>query len=159
MTKRTVTPRKLTKAKRLVRLILDYHFRNSRSGRAEGRCRIEHMSSGLTNLVFSVHDANGDFIIRLGSHATKLGSFLKEQWAIAKARELGVPTPEVLHVGNKAVKLPYMISRQSKGTEATVHSDRKPIVRELGRWASLIHSIRTNGFRIDLRLVAQPAFA
>ena len=146
MAKRTVTPQQLTKAKRLVRLILDHHFGNHRSGKAEGRSRIEHISSGLTNLVFSVHNANGDFIVRLGSDATKLGSFLKEQWAIGKARELGVPTPEILHVGNEAVKRPYMISRQSKGTEATVHADRMLIVRELGRWASIIHSIRTAGF-------------
>ncbi len=146
MTKRTITPQQLAKARRLVRLILDHHFGSRPSRKGEGRSRIEHMSSGLTNLVFSVHDANGDFIVRLGSDATKIGSFMKEQWAIAKARERGVPAPEVLHVGNEAVKLPYMISRQSEGTEATVHHGRERIVRELGRWASQIHCIRTGGF-------------
>jgi aminoglycoside phosphotransferase (APT) family kinase protein len=71
---------------------------------------------------------------------------VKEKWATAKAREVGVPTPEVLVVSSEAVPNAYMIARKSAGEPATRYGDRLAIVRELGCYAAMIHSIETRGF-------------
>src|SRR5258706_7871110 len=39
-----------------------------------------------------------------------------------------------------------MISRQCRGREATFHPERNRIVRQMGRYAAVINSIRTTGF-------------
>jgi aminoglycoside phosphotransferase (APT) family kinase protein len=77
---------------------------------------------------------------------TKLNAYIKEQWAVSKAREVGVPTAEILEVGNEIIPHPYMISRKAEGKEATEHPERLAIVREMGRYAALINSVPTDGF-------------
>jgi hygromycin-B 4-O-kinase len=146
--KKSISTKKLGEAKRMVRRIIAHYLGQDRSGKAaKGKpAQIEPLAGGLTNLVFSVHDTRGDFIVRLGADAGKISAFMKEQWAMAKARELGVPTPEVLQVGNEAAPVPYMISRHSKGTEATFHPERLHIVKQMGHYAAVINSIPTDGF-------------
>lgn len=108
--------------------------------------RIVYKSSGLTNFVFAAKHSEGDFIIRLSPDATKLNAFIKEQWAEAAAREAGVPTAEILEVGNEVVPHPYMIVREVEGEEATFNPNRSHIMREMGRYAALINTIPTSGF-------------
>lgn len=140
--------KELRDAKRIVRRIIAHYFDldHSRKADAEKPAQITHLAGGLTNLVFSVRDARGNFVVRLGSDPGRVSAFMKEQWAIAKAREAGVPSPEVLQVGNEAAPVAYMISRQAIGTEARFHPERTRILRELGRHAAVINSIRTSGF-------------
>jgi aminoglycoside phosphotransferase (APT) family kinase protein len=107
---------------------------------------ISPIGGGLTNFVFAAKHADGDFIVRLNPQPTKLKEFLKEQWAMARAREAGVPVPEVLEVGVEAVPIPYMISRKVNGTEATHHPDRFRILEEMGHLDALLHTIPTIGF-------------
>ena len=108
--------------------------------------RIVYKTSGLTNFVFAINHVEGQFVIRLSPDPEKINVFEKEFWTTQKVRKIGVPTPEVLTVGNSMVPTPYMISRRVSGTEATHHPKRFEIIRELGRYASLINSIRTDGF-------------
>lgn len=108
--------------------------------------RITYKSSGISNFVFAVKHSEGDFIIRISPEPTKINAFFKEQWAQGAAGEVGVPTAEILEVGNEVVPHPYMIMRKIEGKEATFHPDRLKIVREMGRLASLINSISTSGF-------------
>lgn len=108
--------------------------------------RIIFKASGLTNFVFALKHSEGDFIIRLSPDPTKINAFIKEQWAESAVREVGVPTAEILEVGNEVVPLPYMIVRQVNGDEAVHHPNRLEIVREMGRLAALINSIPTSGF-------------
>jgi aminoglycoside phosphotransferase (APT) family kinase protein len=106
--------------------------------------RIEEQGGGLTNWVFAVeHDAT-HYVVRLNPNPAKLNSFLKEQWASFRARRAGVPVPEILRVGNDP--LPYLIQLKAPGQPATSHPERCAILRELGRYAVRIHSIRTHGF-------------
>ena len=137
--------KEIGKAKRMVRRILAHHL-NRNVGANNKRAEIVRIGGGLTNLVFRVSDGRENLIVRLGSDASKLSTFVKEQWANAKAREAGIPTPEVLQVGNEAASVPYMIARQSTGRDAATHPLRLDIVRELGRYAAVINSIQTNGF-------------
>jgi hygromycin-B 4-O-kinase len=148
MVTKTVSANELRAAKRMVRRIIEHHFGETdpRQRDKNNAAEIVRLTGGLTNLVFAVHVSQGDFIVRLGTDAGKLSAFLKEQWAIARAREMGVPAPEVLQVGSEAAPVPYMVSRQSEGTEATLHPRRMHIIRQMGRYAAVINSIQTTGF-------------
>ena len=131
--------REINRSRALVRDIIEHHL-----GTAKARTRF--LASGKTNFVFEVRHSKGRFIVRINSDPTKLQSFIKEQWATAQAKKLGVPTPEIVEVSNEQGQWPYMISRCVQGTEATYHPKRLEIVRELGRYAALVNSVRTNGF-------------
>jgi hygromycin-B 4-O-kinase len=129
----------LAKARRMASTIVEHHF-----GRAARR--IVHRSSGLTNFVFEVNHAQGDFVVRLSDQPAKIKAFLKEQWAMERAREVGVPTAEILEVGNEVVPYPYMVALRVRGGEASHHPARLDIARELGEMAARIHTVRTSGF-------------
>jgi aminoglycoside phosphotransferase (APT) family kinase protein len=126
-------------AKEMARQLIAHHFGNKPK-------RIVHLESGLSNFVFLVYHAEGDIIVRISPEPTKIQTFMKEQWAVVQAREIGVPTAEILEVGNQVVPLPYMVSRKVVGQEATFHPNRLQILREMGRYAALINSIPTTGF-------------
>ena len=133
--------KKLNDAPRMVRRIINHHFKER-----EKNMQVSEIAGGLTNSVFAVEHSRGSFIVRLNPHHAKLCSFFKEQWVTQKVREVGIPAPEVLEVATEAVPVPYMISRQAKGSEATFSPNRLRILRKLGEYASKIHSIRTVGF-------------
>ena len=83
--------------------------------------------------------------MRISPDSEKIAAFTKELWATQKVREVGVPSPEVLAVGNIGSE-PYMLTRRVTGAEATYHPRRKHIVHEMGRYAQTINSIRTTNF-------------
>lgn len=111
--------------------------------------RIAYKPTGLTNYVFAVNHVEGQFVIRISPDPERVKAFQKELWTSRKAREAGVPTPEVLAVGNDAVSEPYMITRRVTGTEATHLPNRTRIVHEMGEYAAIINSIPTTGFGIN----------
>jgi hygromycin-B 4-O-kinase len=136
VTRRPADP--LRRARRRVRAIVEHHFGSAPT-------RVLHKSSGLTNFVFEVFHPQGDFVVRVSEDPAKLAAFQKEQWAMARAREAGVPTPDVLEVGNDAIGA-YMISLRVHGEEGTHHPARLEIARELGALARRMHGIRTSGY-------------
>jgi hygromycin-B 4-O-kinase len=105
---------------------------------------VKALGGGLSNFVFSVRHGRDELVMRLNSNPAKVKDYLKEQWAMARAAERGVPVPEVLEVG--AHPLPFMVSRRVPGTEGTHHPERRQVLEELGRMAKLIHAVPTNGF-------------
>lgn len=130
----------INKCRTMVRQIVAHHF-----GTAKARTR--YLPEGKTNFVFEVSlVGKGKFVIRLNSDPTKIQAFIKEQWATAQVRKLGVPTPEIVEVSNEMTEWPYMISRCVVGSEATTHPKRLQILHELGRYAALTTSVRTHGF-------------
>ncbi|MDQ3013757.1 MAG: aminoglycoside phosphotransferase family protein [Acidobacteriota bacterium] len=140
MTKaRDTSTREFRQAKEMANAIIEHHFGKQPK-------RIVSQGSGLSNFVFLIDHDEGEFVVRISSAATKINAFIKEQWAIAKAREVGVPTPDVLEVGNEVIPRPYMISSRVKAREATHHPNRLAILKEMGRYAAMINSIRTTGF-------------
>jgi len=108
--------------------------------------RLVYKRSGRTNYVFAVNHVAGQFVIRISPDADRIKAFQKELWASQKVREAGVPSPEVIAVGNDVVSEPYMITRRVTGTEATHHPSRRRIIRSMGRYAAMINSISTHGF-------------
>jgi aminoglycoside phosphotransferase (APT) family kinase protein len=139
VTARTARAMSVRRARRLAREIVTHHFGTKPA-------RLLHKASGLTNFVFEVSHAQGDFIVRVSDEPAKLNAYQKEQWASGRAREAGVPTAEILEVGNEVVPFPYMISLKVRGDEATHHPKRLEIARELGALAKRIHGIRTQGY-------------
>jgi Ser/Thr protein kinase RdoA (MazF antagonist) len=138
-TKSRATIREINRSRAMVHEIIAHHF-------GTARARTRYLPAGKTNFVFEVRHSAGRFVVRLNSDPTKIQGFMKEQWATSQVKKLGVPTPEIVEVSNEIVELPYMISRSVEGTEASFHPRRLEIVCELGRYAALIHSIRTRGF-------------
>lgn len=132
-------PAAIREYRQLARTVTKSHFGREPS-------RIVYKPSGLTNYVFAINHVEGQFVIRLSPDVERITEFTKELWATQRARKIGVPTPEVLAVGNKVVPVPYMISRRVSGAEASHHPRRQSIIHEMGRYASLINSIRTNSF-------------
>lgn len=122
-----------------MQLLIAHHFGSKPK-------RLVRQGAGATNFVFVVKHAGGDLVVRLSPDPAKINAYIKEQWAIAKVRELKVPTPDILEVGNEVVPYPYMILRRVEGKEATFHPQRLEILREAGRLGALINSIRTTGY-------------
>ena len=132
-------PAQIRHYRRLAKLIVEKHFGQPAS-------KIVYKRSGLTNFVFVVNHVEGQFVVRISPEAEKIEAFKKELWATQKVRESGVPSPEVLAVGNDLIAEPYMITRRVTGSEATHHPKRDRIVHEMGRYAQVINSIRTKNF-------------
>jgi aminoglycoside phosphotransferase (APT) family kinase protein len=126
-------------ARGMARRLVTHHF-------GEKLNRIVHQPGGLSNFVFLVKHTAGDFVVRISPDPAKINAFIKEQWAMSKVLEAGIPTPEILEVGNEIVSAPYMISRRVIGQEGTFHPSRMQILHEMGRYAALINSIVTTGF-------------
>ena len=108
--------------------------------------RIVYRSSGLTNYVFAINHVDGQFVIRISPEPDRFDAFRKEWWATQQVRKAGVPSAEILAVGNDVSPEPYMITRRVTGAEATHHPKRSRIIHEMGRFGSIINSIKTNGF-------------
>lgn len=123
----------------MAKKVVEHHF-----GKATKT--IEFNAAGKTNFVFTVTTKEGNFIVKIAFTKTKYKDFLKEQWAIQKASEAGVPVAEILEVGDEIIPFPYMLQRKVEGTEAIHHPDRLEILRKLGKYARVIHSIPTEGF-------------
>jgi hygromycin-B 4-O-kinase len=132
-------PSAIRQYRNLAKTIVEQYFGKPAS-------RIVYKPTGLTNYVFAVNHVEGQFVVRISPDPERIKVFKKELWASRKAREAGVPTPEVLAVGNDAVSEPYMITRRVTGSEATHVPNRSHIVQEMGEYAAIINSIRTNGF-------------
>jgi aminoglycoside phosphotransferase (APT) family kinase protein len=127
------------KAKVMARRLIEHHFKTKPH-------RITYQVGGMTNIVFVVHHDEGEFVVRIGQNPGKINAYIKEQWAVVRAQKAGVPTSEILEVGNEVIPTPYMISRRVSGRAATYHPERMNILRQLGRYTALIHTIRTDGF-------------
>jgi aminoglycoside phosphotransferase (APT) family kinase protein len=132
-------PSEIRHYRRLAQRIVRKHFRTEAT-------RIVYRSSGRTNYVFAINHVEGQFIVRISPDPERLDAFLKERWATEEVRKAGVPSPEVLTVGNDVSDEPYMITRRVTGTEATHHPKRNRIINEMGRFAAIINSIQTKTF-------------
>lgn len=126
------------RSREAARAVVEHHFGSAPR-------RLTQLAGGITNEVYRADHPEGAFVVRLSDDPVKINEYLKEQWAIGRAREAGVPVPDVLEVGNR-IGRPYMIARVAAGRPATDHPQRLAIIEELGRIAARIHTVKTNGF-------------
>ena len=140
MKTRNDSPEKIVNQyKQMARQVIEHHFGSKPR-------RIVHKTAGLSNFVFAVNHTEGDFVVRISPETTRLDLFFKEQWAQNTAHEAGVPTAEILEVGNGIINLPFMITRTVSGGNALDHHERNKIIRQMGRYAAAINSVKTSGF-------------
>lgn len=119
--------------------IIEHHFgKPARS--------LRRLDGGLNNFVYDAKVGREEFVLRLSDQAEKLQTFMKEQWAVTQARKHGVPTPEILEVGNDVAGLPYMISRKVLGRPGHTCRDRMEGLRALARHAATLNAIRTHDY-------------
>jgi hygromycin-B 4-O-kinase len=121
-------------------LILEHHF-------GKRPQTVKRLHGGIANHVFEARVGREDLVLRISEKPHKLQVFMKEQWAVSAARQHKVPTPEILEVCNDVLGLPYMISRQVPGRPAgTIGLKKMEVLRELGRYAGMINTIKTQDF-------------
>jgi len=126
------------RSRRLVLEIARHHF-------GESARRVVERGGGLSNAVYELKTSKGAFIVRTHEDATKINTYLKEQWAMDAARVAGVPTPKVLEVGNFADGRPYMVAEHAHGVEGRLAPSRLGTLEQMGRVAAALHRIRTHG--------------
>ena len=119
--------------------VMEHHF-------GKRPARVHRLTGGLNNHVFEARIGRDDFVVRISDDPAKLQTFIKEQWAVRKARRVKVPTPEILEVGNVVINKPYMISTKVDGIDATRWPHRLDTARQMGQYAAKINSITTRGF-------------
>jgi hygromycin-B 4-O-kinase len=110
---------------------------------------IEKARDGETNQVYIIHTApeRSDLVIRISEDQTKINDYIKEQWCMSRARESGVPVPQVLEVSNSIVPYPYSVLKFKKGTPGNKNTkNREELWRQMGELLAKIHSIKTKGY-------------
>jgi hygromycin-B 4-O-kinase len=137
--KKNAPARQVNKFRDLARFVVEHHF-GSRPK------RLTYLTGGLTNFVFEAAHAEGEFVVRISPDKGAINAFIKEHWVEQAARKAGVPTAEILETGVSVIPFPYVIARKAEGESAIDHPERGKILRELGRLAKQINSIRTHGF-------------
>jgi hygromycin-B 4-O-kinase len=136
---KNASAKQVDKFRRLARFVIEHHF-------GSDRMRLKLKTGGLSNFVFEATNPEGEFVVRISPDKSHLDAFIKEHWCERAARRAGVPTAEILETGVSIIPFPYVIARSVEGVNAVDHPERDKIVRELGRYAKKLNSIRTRGF-------------
>jgi hygromycin-B 4-O-kinase len=136
---KNASAKQVDKFRPLARFVMEHHF-------GSDGVRLKYKTGGLSNFVFEAKNSEGEFIVRISPDKSHLDAFIKEHWCERAARRAGVPTAEILETGFSIIPFPYVIARSVEGINAIDHPERDKIVRELGRYAKKINSIRTRGF-------------
>lgn len=124
---------------KLARQVMKHHFGTQPSG-------VSFKPAGQTNFVFEATTKKHTYIVRIANERSRLNDFIKEQWAVEHAQKKGIPVAEILEVGCDVIGLPYMLQKKLNGEEAIHHPARFDILRDLGKFARAIHSIKTTHF-------------
>ena len=118
--------------------------------------RTNKLLKGEANEVYDITlDNDTNVIVRISRE--KLNPFYKEEWAMNKCRDLGVPVAKVIHIdeaGNENEKLYLCVLSKIDGIPlneldyANIPGDSKmhSLMNQMGHYLSLIHSVQTIGF-------------
>ncbi len=79
--------------------------------------KIEYKTAGMTNSVFEIMLAEGEYIVRIGEEQSKLQDYIKEQWVTQRAKEVGVPITDIMEVGCELISEPYMLQKKVSGRQ------------------------------------------
>jgi len=102
-----------------------------------------------------VEAPSAKLLVRISDQNESLNEYRKEQWCIEKAALLGVAVAKVLDVG-LSEEHAYMIQKYISGDEGRdTYFPKSDVWLELGRYASLIHSIEVAGFGLKLQDLIQ----
>ncbi|MCW3054597.1 MAG: aminoglycoside phosphotransferase family protein [Chthonomonadales bacterium] len=105
---------------------------------------------GSVNLILFVETSREEIVVRLNKpedDAVKVrGDYEKEQWCLSQASAAGIPSPNVLAVGEHSERA-FMLQNRVPGVNGK-QSGMAPDVlfQVLGRYARVIHALPANGF-------------
>ncbi len=114
----------------------------------------DRLLKGEANEVYDVKLENDNhLILRISREAEN--PFLKEQWAMEKSAEVGVPVADVLHIGQEETenskiflcvlsKIPGIPLNETGKENDSAYM--KSVLSQTGHYLSAIHSINTQGF-------------
>jgi aminoglycoside phosphotransferase (APT) family kinase protein len=136
-----LSPNKLKKTKEMAVKVIKAHI-------GKEPVKVIHQPTGLTNFVFEVELPKEKLIVRISNDHSKFNDYLKEQWAIAHAKKIGIPVAEILEVGNSVIPFPYMVQRKIEGTNGQQSRNRLSILQQMGELTAKINSIKTNDFGV-----------
>ncbi|AEG93723.1 phosphotransferase family protein [Ramlibacter tataouinensis] len=106
---------------------------------------LQALGGGLNNHVYQLQAGGQPLVVRLHQDPGKLAVYRKEAWAMGQARKAGVPTPQVLEVGEEGGH-PYMLQRLVEGIPGTQWADGNAVLRQMGELAARLHQVATQGF-------------
>ena len=108
------------------------------------------VGKGRVNKVFIAETANHKVVIRMSDRGQAFDEYTKEAWCIEQAAARGVPVPSVMSVGQCEANA-YIVQSYIDGNDRIESPASKlDILRELGKYARLIHSIGVHGFGASL---------
>lgn len=105
------------------------------------------VGKGKNNQVFKIEIDSVLRILRLSDSLQQLDLYEKERWCAEAARETGVRTPKITHVGSM-VEWSYSFQEYVEGTHGT-ESDEKEVWLKLGQVAKSIHQISATEIVLD----------
>lgn len=118
--------------------------------------RVNILGSGDCNVNYLAVTPEKTVVVKLSKpdrEEKALEGYTKERWCIAKAREMGILTPEVIQIGQKNGRT-YMIQSfvegvsgaDAKGLSSLSEEEKRGVWRMLGEYAHSIHSIPVIGY-------------
>lgn len=112
-------------------------------------------NKGTVNEVYILIGKFSKYVLRVDPHETTTERFQKEKWCTEVAERLGVLGPAMFELGLEDGH-PYTLTSYIDGLhgEEATHADRQLIWKALGQYTRQIHSVKVEGFGLDM---ASPA--
>ena len=108
------------------------------------------IGQGSVNKVFKVKTNTNEVILRYRDELAALEEYKKEAWCINQAGKAGIPVAEVIKVG-KFGEIPYIIQSYIIGNNGKNEMvDPMSKWGKLGEYLSVIHSIKIQGFGLNI---------
>ena len=107
------------------------------------------VGKGSVNTIYIVETPTDKVVTRLNEERG-IEEYLKEKWAIQHAIAVGIPTSDVLNIGEKDGTSFMVISFLSgtTGNESTANANH--IWEQMGKFAKLLHGIPVVGIGLDI---------
>jgi hygromycin-B 4-O-kinase len=117
---------------------------------------ITKVDQGDQNAVFRADTPQGRYTVRMSHDG--LDTYRKEEWAMAKAIEAGVPVPRVHAVGTRD-GIAYILLEWIEGVTGNNYAgDMKALYLKLGNYSRRLSGISLSGYGWDFRAEPAPHF-
>lgn len=114
---------------------------------ADESLSIRKQSGGSINQVFEVTTLrHGQLMVKLHADRSRVALFQRAQDVTERVRALGVPVPQILHVGNTRIPYAYATYAKLPGREGSDAPDSLSLWKKIGSYARLLNTVRGEGY-------------
>lgn len=118
----------------------------------------EIVEKGSVNRVFSVKTEQGDRILRLREEPSAYWEYQKEKWCLHQAHKAGIPSPDVLAIGEHQ-GIAYVMETCVPGVNGHLLPEQSLLIwQKLGQYARRFNQINVSGFGLDFQTEPEEAF-